>query len=564
MRHDSERPCRRKEGEGKNRRRLVTLALVAITSTIWFAIRTGTRPSRIIYPCQQAALTNISLFKTVASASLPSIASLRVSTGWMKPIAILTILSVGGFVMATGQVQIGFEPLQVDSNIERVPIVLTEQIAISPETASDLFYVQNATGPEGNMDSSVTTLIDLMESQGLHFYNTTATPDGLIGSDDVVIIKINGQWPRRGGTNTDLIKSVINVIHAHPDGFTGEVVIADNGQGIGSMDYSSPNSYYQNQSTQAMADSFASEWNVSTILWDDLHFSTVDDYNDGDFTDGYVRSSVWNEEMQLYTSYPKFQSSATEAYISFKQGVWHNGTGFDFDGLKILNMPVLKSHELLGVTSCVKHYMGVPQGFIVDAISTDVPHEHYSVKLGGMGTMIAETRAPDLNILDMVWVNANPLESSFDRGPWSTYSTASATDIIGASVDPVALDYWSAKHVLVPTAQYLNYTSYSSLDPDYEPISEHIYYPMVQQEESFHNYLEYSMNEMKDAGLQVTMDETEMNVFVVAMSDAGPITPMTPTTSEPPAPIDIIPLGFGGLALILVIVAVVLVKRRAT
>ena len=558
MNHDSEKHSPH-SGRGDSRRRFVTLTLVAIASTIWFVIRTGTKPSRIMYPCQQAALANASLFKTVASVSLPSIASLRVSTGWMKPIMILTILSAGGFVMASGPVHIGFEPLQVDSSISRVPISLTPQTADITENASNLFYIQNATGPEGNMDSSVSALIDLMATQGLHFYNTSTTPKGLIGSDDVIIIKINGQWPRRGGTNTDLIKSVINAIHDHPDGFTGEVVIADNGQGIGSLDYSSPNSFYRNQSTQDMADSFTPEWDVSTILWDDLHFSTVDDYNDGDFADGYVRSSMWNEEMQLYTSYPKFQSPATGAYISFKEGVWHNDTGFDSDGLKILNMPVLKSHELLGVTACVKHYMGVPQGFIVDTISPNVPHEHYSVRLGGMGTMLVETRAPDLNILDMVWVNANPLESSDSRGPWSTYSTASATDIIGASVDPVALDYWSAKHVLVPTAQYLNYTEYSSLDPDYEPISEHIFYPNVQQEESFHNYLELSMNEMKDAGLQVTMDESEMNVFVVALSDAGPV---TPTSSGGPVPIDSLPLAIGAFALVLAIVAVV--KRRAS
>jgi hypothetical protein len=330
------------------------------------------------------------------------------------------------------------------------------------------------------------------------------------------------------------------------------------------MDYSNPNSYYQNVSTQTLAESFAPEWDVSSILWDDLHFSTVDDYNDGDFTDGYVRSSVWNEEMQLYTSYPKFQSPATGAYISFKEGVWHNDTGFDSNGLKILNIPVLKSHELLGVTACVKHYMGVPQGHIVTSVSPSVPHEHYSVRRGGMGTMIVETRAPDLNILDMVWVNANPLESSFDRGPWSTYTAASATDIIGASVDPVALDYWSAKNVLVPTAQYLEYTEYSSLDPDYEPISEHIYAPAVQMEESFHNYLEYSMNEMKDAGLQVTMNETEMNVFVVALSDTGPVTPTTPTTSGGPVPMDVLPLAIGAVALILVVGAIVIVKKRTS
>ncbi|MFW9975603.1 MAG: DUF362 domain-containing protein [Candidatus Thorarchaeota archaeon] len=559
MNHDSEKRCQCKEKGERNQRRFATLALVAIASTIWFVIRSGTKPSRILYPCQQAALANIYLFKAAISVSLPSLASLKISTGRLKTLIILVILSVGGFIMTTDQTQIRLDPLQVDSTIERVPIVLSPQTATSLDNASNLFYVQNVTGIEGNMDTAVIALIDLMASEGIHFYNTTATPDGLIKSDDIIIIKINSQWDRRGGTNTDLIKSVINAIIAHPDGFTGEVVIADNGQGLGSMDYSNPNSYYKNQTTQDVADFFAPEWDVSTILWDDLHYSTVDDYDDDDFTDGYVRSTVWNEETQLYTSYPKFRSPATGAYISFKQGVWHNDTGFDFNGLKIINMPVLKSHELLGVTACVKHYMGVPQGHIVESVSPSVPHEHYSVRRGGMGTMIAETRAPDLNILDMVWINANPLESSIDRGPWSIYSAASATDIIGASIDPVALDYWSAKHVLVPTAQYLNYASYSSLDPDYEPISEHINYPFVQQEESFHNYLERSMNILKDAGFQVTMDESDMNVFVDTMTDAGPITPTTPNI---PDPINYVPILIGGAGLVLIAILAVFAKRR--
>ncbi|MFW9982481.1 MAG: DUF362 domain-containing protein, partial [Candidatus Thorarchaeota archaeon] len=527
MCHYSKEQCVHK-GKGRKRQRLVILALVAVVSTIWFALRTGAKPSRIMYPCQQAALANISLFKTAASISLPSIASWRISTGALKPVVILAILSVGGFIVATDYNQFGFEPQQVDTNLTRVPLVLAPHAATSPGLTSDLFYVQNATGPNGNYDQSVLALIDLMDSQGLHFYNTTSTPDGLIGADDVVLIKINAQWDERGGTNTDLIGSIINAIVNHPDGFSGEIVIADNGQGLGNLNYLDANSYYRNQSTTELANSFAPEWNVSTILWDNLRGSTVEDYDQGDFTDGYVRSSEWNDEMQLFASYPKFRSPATGVYISFKQGVWRNDTGFDSNGLKILNMPVLKSHDLLGVTACVKHYMGVPQGHFVESIAPSVPHEHYSVRRGGMGTLMAETRAPVLNILDMIWVNANPIESSYYRGPWSFYHRASATDIIGASTDPVALDYWSAKHVLIPTAQYLNHTSYSSLNPDYEPIVEHINSPMTVQEESFHNYLERSMNELQDAGFQVTMNEAEMNVFVVAMTEAGPVTPTIP------------------------------------
>ncbi|MFW9788600.1 MAG: DUF362 domain-containing protein [Candidatus Thorarchaeota archaeon] len=554
MNHDSERIDR---CSGKKRsRRFVTLALVAIASTIWFVLRTGTKPSRILYPCQQAALANISFFKAVASTSIPSITSLRLSTGWMKPVAILTILSVGGFILTTDPVQIGLSPLQVDS--DRVPLELVPQTAANPETASDLFFVQRATGPDGNMTSSVTTLIEMMGQQGLHFYKTSTTQDGLIDNNDVIIIKMNGQWEYRGGTSSDLIRGVINAIIEHPDGFTGEIVIADNGQGLGNLNRYYANSYYQNESAQEVTESFAVDWNISTVLWDDLRSSTVDDYNDGDFENGYVRSSEWNNETNIYPSYPKFQSPATGAYISFKQGVWSNATGFDSDRLKIINMPVLKTHFRYGVTGCIKHYMGVPQGYIVESVDSSIPHEHFAIGAGGMGTLMVETRAPVLNILDMVWVNAHPLESSSYVGPWSRASTASATDIIGASLDPIALDYWSAKHVLIPTAEYLSYSEFTSIDPDNDTIHQNYYHGQILQDESFHNYLERSMYQLNDAGFHTTMTETEMNVFVVTMSDAGPITPTTP--DQP----DLLPIAIGVVSLGVFVVAVGVIWKRKT
>jgi hypothetical protein len=557
MKHDPERPDCPKSSR-KTKRRLATLAVIAVASTIWFVLRTGTKPSRILYPCQQAAIANMSLFKVVASVSLPSLAIPQLSTGWVKPLTILAMLSVGGFILTTDPIQIGLAPLQIDS--DRVPIDLVPQTATNPETASDLFFVQKATGVEGNMDSSVTALLDMMALQGLHMHNTSSTPDGLIGSDDVIIIKMNGQWDNRGGTSSDLIKSVINAIVNHPDGFKGEIVIADNGQGLGNLDRYEANSYHQNESAQEVAESFAADWNISTVLWDDLRVSTVDDYSDGNFGNGYVRSSIWDDDTELFVSYPKFQSPSTGAYISFKNGIWSNVTGFDSSRLKVINMPVLKTHFRYGVTGCIKHYMGVPQGHIVGTVDPGIPHEHFSIGMGGMGTLMAETRAPVLNILDMVWVNAHPLESSMFTGPWSYVSTASATDIIGASVDPIALDYWSAKHVLIPTAEYLDFTDYTSIDPDNDTIHQNVYHQQIQQDESFHNYLERSMNVLKDAGFQATMNETEMNVFVEVMSDAGPV---TPTTSDIPGPImDYVPLVIVAVALVLVVVAVVVFKRR--
>ena len=60
-----------------------------------------------------------------------------------------------------------------------------------------------------------------MEREGTPFYAVrNGTPStGLIAKDDVVIIKVNSQWDERGGTNTDLVKALIQAIVDHPDGF---------------------------------------------------------------------------------------------------------------------------------------------------------------------------------------------------------------------------------------------------------------------------------------------------------------------------------------------------------
>jgi hypothetical protein len=67
------------------------------------------------------------------------------------------------------------------------------------------------------------------------------------------------------------------------------------------------------------------------------------------------------------------------------------------------------------------------------------------------------------------------------------------------------------------------------------------------------------MNEMKDAGLQVTMDENKMNVFVVHMTEAGPI---TPTMSEDTIPVDYTLIVIGIAAMSCVVLAVIILKKR--
>jgi hypothetical protein len=372
---------------------------------------------------------------------------------------------------------------------------LLSRKAVTLGASSNLFFIENASAVEGNMDEAISALVRLMEIHGLSLLKTANQSEGLIGKDDVLIIEVNCQWPSRGGTNTDLVKSLIQEIVNHPEGFIGEIVVADNGQGYGSLNWASSNAFNHGQSMQDIVDMFPA-YNVSTWLWDTIRMETVHEYDQGDFNDGYVVNSTQNPNTGLHVSYPKFKTKYG-TYISFKKGVWE-GSSYNSERLKVINVPVLKSHWTYGVTASIKNYMGVVTNFATAS--------HSSVARGGMGTAMSETRLPILNILDCVWVNANPEESG-NAGPATSYEDASFTDVIGASQDPVAIDYWASKHVLIPAAMHKGYTEYSSLDPDYEPVTPGL-------GESYHNYLERSMNELENVGYRFTMNEAEMNVYV--------------------------------------------------
>ncbi|MHA2424141.1 MAG: DUF362 domain-containing protein [Candidatus Thorarchaeota archaeon] len=546
----------------RHKKKIAGLGIISVLSVIWLAIRSGTKPSRLLYPCQRAALSNLQLTLVGIAASIPSFARVRSKIDVLKPIFILVAIMSGSLFLTGDTSYLNVDFVLADDDYTRVPIDLVPSAALASENVSDLFFIQNASDTAGNMDSAVQRLIGLMDNEDLHFYDSLSTPTGLVGSDDVILIKYNGQWNYRGGTNTDLIKSVINAILNHPSGFTGEIVIADNGQGLGDLDFTYANAFNRTQALLDVVNSFDGQ-GVSAYLWDNIRSQTVDDYDEGDTSDGYVLSDSWDSDTEIYVSYPKFRTEHG-SYISMKNGVWDSIEGFDSDRLKIINMPVMKTHFRYRVTGCIKHYMGVPKGHIVPSVDYSIPHEHFSIALGGMATLMVETRAPVLNILDMTWVNAHPLESSSRRGPWSTYSSASFTDIIGASQDPVALDYYSSKNILCATAEYLNYTDYSSLDPDYAPLSDQYYGSQI-MDESFHNYLTRSMNVLKDAGFQATMDPDEMNVFVAEL-DGNPVTtetPTTPTDTLPDGGLDIGLLVILPISAVLLVATIVAIKRRS-
>jgi hypothetical protein len=367
--------------------------------------------------------------------------------------------------------------------------------------ASDIFIVN------GNTTPKIIDLLNLMSLQDVNFFKSSNVgdhqgPNGLIAPTDLVLLKINSQWTKRGGSNTDLLKDLIQTIVSHPDGFIGEIVIADNGQGRGGMNHAENNAENTSQSTQDVIDMFSSIHNVSTYFWSNIRGIQVNEYSEGDLTDGYVLYNSADSETGIYVSYPKFQTEFG-TNVSFKQGLW-NGTGFE-KRLKIINLPVLKSHSNYGVTGSLKNYMGVQS----EVINGGLANGHNSIATGGMGTLMVELGLPTLNIIDAIWVNANPYPNTY-CGPSSRYSMATRINTIIAGFDPVALDYWTAKYILVPTAKSIGYDDTHTLDPENTERSG--------LTEAFGVWLDLTKDEMLRSNLNVTIDENRMNIVTNSSS----------------------------------------------
>ena len=302
----------------------------------------------------------------------------------------------------------------------------------------------------------VDTLLGLLAGHGLRFYRTAkphawGDPTGLIEADDIVLIKVNCQWKCRGTTNTDVVRGIVHRILEHPDGFAGEVVIVENGQGRGGFDgmagggnYGSwpaiANTVHVNAEDETVLtvdhlvhDVFAGQ-PVSCYLLDPIRDRFIS--SSEHIADGYrTVSPPPGSSPATSVSYPCFTTAGGHR-IELREGRW---TGSGHAGnVKLINVPVLKHHDGSGVTGVLKHVYG-----LVSMSDGNSPVRHYSQIGSQCGKFWSLVRTPDLNILDCIWVS----QSSLTGYP---PETTHRSNVLLGGLDPVALDYHASKHVLLP------------------------------------------------------------------------------------------------------------------
>jgi uncharacterized protein (DUF362 family) len=299
-------------------------------------------------------------------------------------------------------------------------------------------------GGTGNDHVGVDALLLLMGDNGLKFYRSSqetalSGSSGMIATNDVVLIKVNAQWKYRGCTNSDLIRGLIQAILNHPDGFNGEVVIFENGQGRGSLNCDTSSAYLgdtsvhanandENQSFLYLVNVIFSDSQVSAYLLDPIRSNFIDANDHG--SQGYRRYEN--------VSYPCFTTAKKGYRVELREGIWQDG-GYT-QNLKLINVPVLKHHDTGGseITASLKHFYGV-----VSMADGQYAFRHFRALGETCGTMVVSVRTPVLNIIDATWISFSSIAG------YPSQTTYRANQIL-ASQDPVALDYWAAKYMLNP------------------------------------------------------------------------------------------------------------------
>ncbi len=330
--------------------------------------------------------------------------------------------------------------------------------------SNDLFWIKDIPDhpyydpAQQNYHIGLDSLLYLMADSGLRFYRSSSShpfagPSGLIAAGDVVLIKVNAQWKYRGCTNSDLIRGLIQRILDHPDGFGGEVVIVENGQGRGSLRCDNDAAYGGDRSVRANANdeshnflylvnSVFKDPRVSAYLLDPIRGTFIGD-ND------HVRDGYREFEN---VSYPCF-TTAGGRRVELKEGIWQAGA--HHGNLKLINVPVLKHHDVGGseITASLKHVYG-----LVSMSDGQSGFRHYSGLGETSGKMMVSVASPVLNIIDAIWVSHTTL-SGYPAG-----TTFRANQLL-ASQDPVAVDYWAAKHILYPVdSNYRHHPEFSGIN----------------------------------------------------------------------------------------------------
>lgn len=342
----------------------------------------------------------------------------------------------------------------------------------------------------------------------------------LIGKNDVVLIKPNGQWWNQGMSNTDTICALVELI-INRSGFSGEVVIGENHhfreEESRGWTTNTPNGRW-NLNDLVSYFNARGHPNVSKVHWRDAGSNPrplqgdagggkrTHEKSDGD---GYVwdSSRIYKSPQgrKCMMTYPVFTSPYSGVRVSLLTGVEKRAQE-PTRSLSFLNVSSLNHHSsYCGVTASIKNLMGIVD--MTCGYPGPEPPDYWSTHYIGMESTLFKASETSRNLLYKFGINSPSLHrrlrsvGTFDfrytggalgywiynvRRPTMNFITAdwvgwgSRTDAsmssrpraLLASLDPVALDYVAARDVLLPETEKATRDAYFRRlnNPDNDPL----------------------------------------------------------------------------------------------
>jgi hypothetical protein len=323
----------------------------------------------------------------------------------------------------------------------------------------------------------------------------------VVGTDDVVVVKVSAQWWNQGMTNVAAVKRLVEHVLARP-GFRGEVVVFEN-----------THFRLANGSGLSRAWTHPSVRNVDVPGWDKLgdlipHFERLgapvgfvglvdagpsalsdSDWHDpshahgtyggdgrgpigpGEDRDGYhwdfgrtfTLARSWVDEARTPLSWPRFTSPRTGTVVDLARGVFRREAGRlvpEPRKLTWINMTTANEHGSTGFTGACKSPMGIVDMSAGELGTHPLARGYRSVHYFGRGRPSAtwrmagplahfarEVRAPDLILTVAEWVAFRPAGWSGAEDIRHAAETCARKRAVIAGTDPVAIDAWAVRNL---------------------------------------------------------------------------------------------------------------------
>jgi hypothetical protein len=338
--------------------------------------------------------------------------------------------------------------------------------------------------------------------------------DAIVGDDDVVIIKVAAQWWNQGMTNVAGARRVIERVLARP-GFRGEIVVFENthfrlanGSGLARAftrpsernvdvpgwttlgDLASAYKDHPKVSFVGLVDAAPSElagdpWHdpehAHGVYGGDGRGPIGNELRDGmrwDFARVFAKKRGWFETSRTPLSWPVFRSPKSGLYVDLADGVREASGAKTSRKLTWISLVTVNEHASTGLTACCKSAMGVLDmscgRFGTDPRTDGYQSVHYFGSpeatwrmAGPLAHFAREVRAPDLYVAIAEWVAVTPPGFSDDEDIRLSAKGAQRAQTVVAGTDPVAIDYYCAKHVVLPIATAINAPRRAMLDVDH-------------------------------------------------------------------------------------------------